>query len=283
MSVKLKTLSQFSIGLCLATGLVACGGGGGDNTTSIDTPTTPVTPVEPVTPITPVEPTTPETDTVSLGNGNCVSFPRPTVNQRSLARVTAIIVEPSVSEVEVIVTAASDTSLSFSTAITGDIDSSGTLAIANSTGTLTQTFTIENNFQDVTETSTTNNIVTADGDIIDSQVTITLTPFQRFAVDEVCENQTWTTTFDSVANISFSGVAIPENEGSQVTRSLINTIESVDETTTVEAGTFNTFRLRTEDGNTTDLTWIDIASGITVMSEQRDNTGALLGTSELIE
>ena len=62
----------------------------------------------------------------------------------------------------------------------------------------------------------------------------------------------------------------------------IYTIEAINVSKTVTAGTFNTIQLKIEDGTSVIRTWGDIATGLWVASEQKLTSGKLFSQSELI-
>jgi len=168
----------------------------------------------------------------------------------------------------------SNTSQSTSKVTTGDVEA---------TGTTVQKFTIANNYIDITEIvsddSTTITIPSVGAFTTTTNTKLTFDPFLRNAIDEVCENQTWTSTYDLTSEVSGGGGA----SSTASTLSVINTIESINETTTVEAGTFTTFQQKSEDGSLVNTFWVDINSGKTVSVESRDSSVTLVSSQELIQ
>ena len=271
MNMKIKPISQITLGILLATGLVACGGGSGSSNTTNGTGTGTETGTGTGTG------TGTETGT-GAGTGNCVSFPRPAVGQKTKTLIKTLTAPATETTIELTVTAFSATSMSTSKSTTGAV---------TATGTATNTFTIANNYIDTTEITsqdTTTISVPIVGDITTiTDITSTFSPFTRAAIDEVCENQTWTDTYDLVTatNITTLGSTTPAS--STASQSVIHTIESINETVTVDAGTFATFKEKREDGSIIVQTWTDIATGINVKVELKDASGTLVSTQELVQ
>lgn len=205
-----------------------------------------------------------------------MSVPRPMVGQITKTRVNSFGTNPSEAIVELEVTAMSNISQSTSKVTTGDVEA---------TGTTVMTFTISDGFLDVTEI-VSDDTTTIDLPVVGPITTTTNTklifdPSRREPIDEVCENQTWTSTYDLTTEVLLpAGGGVTSNTSSM---SIINTVESINEAVTVEAGTFTTFKLKSEYDNSVDTFWVDINSGKTVSSESKDSSGTLLGTQELIE
>jgi hypothetical protein len=148
-------------------------------------------------------------------------------------------------------------------------------------GNKVNTFTINNNFIDTTKIVSidTTTVKTAAGTITTAtDTTIDFSPFMRNAIDKVCENQTWTTTYDITTAVKITGFDT-SNSSSQ---SRIQTIEKLNVAQTVKAGSFNTYQIKIEDGSSVVTNWLDIATGVFVKGEERDNTGKLIATQELI-
>ena len=177
-----------------------------------------------------------------VGTAGCVNYPRPVAGQKTKLAIkdengtTSAFTEFSFVEV-------SDTSL------TEEITLSTPQGFS-STNTNVYTFTIENNYRDITQKNTT-----------------TFSPYDRVATDTVCEGQTWQSTYT-------------ETDGDNVEEhSRISTIEAVNVPITIGLGTFNTFRLLEEDDEETTTSWIDIATGALVSSTTEGEEDVL----ELIE
>lgn len=205
--------------------------------------------------------------------GNCVSFPResldsPTPTNRITSYQAGTEVIEFIDTVVSSVVAANDTMLSFENATTFNGITSFSIE--------TQSFTVSNNFKDITDVVTT--LVNDDINFENIVIKRKNTPFARSFIDNVCENQTLTQTYDSL--ITTTPGTLP-TQRTTVTR--ITTIEAVNQTKTVEAGTFNTFIIRSDNENNVNKSWIDQASGSLVFQEVRDFSDNLISTNELIE
>lgn len=206
------------------------------------------------------------------GNGSCVTVPRPTAGQKFKIRTKNLGAGAGTIDVETTIKVFSATTMESDTVSTGDV---------SATGSKTNTYTIANNFIDTTK------IVSKDTSTINTQIgaittatdtTIDFSPFVRHAIDQVCENQTWTTTYDLTTAVKVSGV----NTSTASNHSIIYTVEALNVAKTVTAGSFNTYQVKIEDGSSVVTNWLDIATGVFVKGESRDNTGTLTGTQELI-
>ncbi len=191
---------------------------------------------------------------MGAGSGGCVTFPRPQVGQIVKRELKGAGVTQSI-ETEIMAVS--------STSITQKIkDDQFLLESIN-----VENYTIANNFRDITSESTT---------ISSFTFNTTYTPFQRVAVDQVCEGQTWTTVYTE-----------KESGEPAVSVTQTYTIEAVNVSKTSKAGTFNTFRVGLVDTrpsmNLVGKTWIDISSGYDVFSEFSDTSAGSDGTLELIE
>jgi len=177
------------------------------------------------------------------GTAGCVAYPRPVAGQKIKIAAkdgtgtTQVITEFSTIEV-------SDTSLTEEVTISAaGVDFSSTL-------TKVLTFTIADNYLDITQVNTT-----------------TISPYERRAIDTVCEGQIWTQIYTETDGASIESI----------TRT--STIEAVNVPKTTAAGTFNTFRLLEEDNIETTTSWIDIATGALVFGETEGEDSVV----ELIE
>ena len=180
------------------------------------------------------------------GTGGCVSYPRYEVGQvvkRQLKDKNDVV--SLISESRVISISSTSMTIHEKDSIGGFVDESDEVT----------KYTIANNFMDITEDS---------GSIY--------TPFHRIPIDKVCEDQTWTTTYTET-----------DSDGEITQHSKIYTVEAVNVSKTTLAGTFNTFRIKEEDGAFTGVSWIDIDSGYDVFSDFTDTNYAFTGTLELIE
>ena len=279
MRARLKPFSKLSISLFLISGLVACGGGSSNNNMEdeMDTGMDPM--MDTMDPMTdPMDPADTNMDPMIPSTGNCVSFPRPSVGQKTKTLVKTLTTPTNEATVELTVTAISDTAISTSKTTTGDL---------TATGTSVNNFTSANNFIDTTEITsqdTTTITVPIVGDITTTtDTTVTFSPFSRAPIDEVCENQTWTDTYDLQTNVNVTSAGMTTSTSSVSNVSNIFTVESINESVTVDAGTFTTFKVKLEDGSIETTTWTDIATGIPVKSETKDGNGALVATQELLQ
>lgn len=129
----------------------------------------------------------------------------------------------------------------------------------------TETFTIANNYRDITQSSSTTLGVTS---------VTTYTPYERQLINEVCEGQ--------VLNSNYTETSTPGGE--VVQRVGIFTVEAVNVPKTTAAGAFNTFRIKSEDSGTVGTSWVDISTGVSVFSEfEETNDPTTASTLELIE
>lgn len=201
----------------------------------------------------------------NIGNENCITVPRPIVGQ------TLKYGNPSPADTshyhtiqEWTVIEFGDTSSSVEIVMTGDF--------LNGVINETTTYSISDNYMDITKyiqqsTINSNSVTT----------TTEFKPFQRIEIDTVCKDQTWTSSFELNAS---NGVKYPS-----VTQDMTAhyTIESINETKSVTAGTFSTYRKRLVDGNgAIVLSWVDADTGAIVYFENYSSDGVLSGTMELL-
>jgi len=159
-----------------------------------------------------------------------------------------------------------NTETKVSTVTTGD---------ASSTGEKTLTYTISNNY------IYTTNIVSTDlASGFNIETTIAISPSRQDPIDEVCENQTWTSNVSMDTTIVMS--SFPSSTVN-TTESTVYLVESVDEQKTVSAGTYTTVKMKQDRGSETIITWTDIATGATVYQETKDTTGQVISTIELLQ
>jgi hypothetical protein len=190
------------------------------------------------------------------GSGGCVSFPRPVVGQKIKLELKSES-SPLVITTERLITAFDSTSI--------EEDFKVTTSGITTESKLIENFTIANNYRDITKSTITTLGITS---------VTTNTPYERVFADEVCEGQTLSSTFTETTT--------PGNETLQ--RSVNYIIEAVNVSKTTAAGTFNTFRVKTEESDTVGTSWIDIATGVQVFGEFEDiNNPATAGTLELVE
>ena len=233
------------------------------------------------------------------GTGGCVNFPRPVVGQKTKTEFKGageglddIVVGEGIDDVsvssitEVTVTAVSDTSITqrienlpLTSSITTPSLPSGSadlLPSATSTSIETETFTIANNYRDITKSTSTTTSIFSFGGIeteTEDETETTYDPYFRRPVDRVCEGQVWDSTY----------TIIEEGEDPEQV-SLNFTIEAVNVSRTTPAGTFNTFRVLGESGESTGTVWIDIATGVEVFRQSQPvDDSSISVTWELIE
>ncbi|MEB8434052.1 hypothetical protein OO007_17565 [Cocleimonas sp. KMM 6892] len=207
--------------------------------------------------------------------GNCITIPRPIVGQKITLKRTSDQDSTVSTETET-VTVSNNTTLSLDTTYEQNVAGFN----ISSTGDMTFTYTIANNFRDITKLETnlvTNNSLTGE---IETNLVNEYSPYWRVASDEICEGQTWTT--DSVVTTTVTSSADPSANTMTNNQNIIFTIESVNIQKTVTAGTFSTYQIRQEDANGVNTIWFDKATGLWVISEGRNSDGDLIGTAELI-
>lgn len=201
-------------------------------------------------------------------NGNCVSVARHSVGQTLRYKNTPSANASSSTFQEWTILEFGNTSSSTEIVLTG-----GSL---NGVINETRTYSISNNYMDITKyiqqsTINSNSVAT----------TIEFSPFQRTEIDSVCRDQTWTSSFKLSASTSTAnGASYPS-----ITKDMTShyTIESINETKSVAAGTFNTYRKKMIDGQgATVIWWIDTKTGAMVYVESYDSAGALNSTMELL-
>jgi hypothetical protein len=232
MREKFKNFSYLSLSVLISVGLFACGGGGSTETNS----------------------GAGDSAGTGAGTGGCVNFPRPLVGQK-------VTLELKNDSSTVVISAEREITTVNDTSITEEINS--TVAGITTDSIYTETFTIANNYRDITRsTNTTFGITTV----------LDYTPYQRIYIDEVCEGQTFNSTYTT------------SSPGGDIQHSEIYVIEAVNVSKTTAAGTFNTFRTFTEENEAKGTAWIDTATGITVFLEfEGISSPSSSGTRELIE
>lgn len=219
----------------------------------------------------------------TTGTGVCVNFASPKVGDKGLIRNVTTDDDGNSFETDVrtTYTAVSSTSWNYDSEVSvgglGDIEDlipDGLLPegvdLDDSLGQIsqtTETFTIANNFINITKSVTTSASL--------GVITTTYSPPRRAPINEVCEGQVFTQNYTQT-QVSLGGTDI-ENV------SVKNTIEAVNVQKSAPAGTFNTFQVKSEDSELTLTTWVDTASSTIVVMESRNADGDLLGTASLIE
>ena len=206
------------------------------------------------------------------GTGTCVNITSPKAGDSSLIQNVAIVGENSlVTEIKTTYTAVSNTSWSY--------DSEGKSGLGTSllenllpgppdlTFQTTETFTIANNFINITKSEVT---VPALG-----LVTTTFSPPRSAPINEVCEGQIFTQNYTETT-VNPGGTDIEQV-------STKNTIEAVNVQKSTPAGTFNTYQLKSEIEGGILTFWFDTETSTLVLLETRDAaTDDLLSTSTLM-
>ncbi len=95
----------------------------------------------------------------------------------------------------------------------------------------------------------------------------------RREVNTVCINDTWTTDY-KVKTKTTGGSRGPATILGQVNE--IFTIESIDKSLTVPAGTYTTYQLKIDNGSGISTFWYDISSGALVKSVNKSSSGKLI-------
>lgn len=211
--------------------------------------------------------------------GNCVTIARPQVGQIEVIKTTGVSGSPDV-YLKRKVTALSNTSYSEEFSVRSGSET-GEIITASTTS---ETYTIANNFRDVTQTTSKSSasLPDATGATSIQEVTIlsNYSPYRRTPVDRVCEGQTWTTDYDDTNTTTFGTLLAPTT--STTHHSEIHTIEAININKTVPAGSFNTVQYKFEDGNSIVTIWMDITTAASVAFETKDTLGADTSSSELI-
>ena len=242
----------------------ASGGNSDDSTESVDTSS---------------DNTNTSTGDVTNTTGNCVTLARPRVGQTEVSFFKSHddFIPDSYGETKI--TSFSDR---FSSMEFTSRSGSTTGKILNK-NTSSSTYTIANNFINTTKSTVTGSTLITDETGAESTQkfnnVIVFSPYTRNAIDRVCEGQTWTNDWEATTT-STSDNAAPFT--STFHSSQIYTIEAINITKTVPAGTFNTVQQTIVDGMTTIIMWGDIATGMSIASEYKNNTGEITSYSELI-
>ncbi len=225
---------------------------------------------------------------------SCVTFPRPTRGQHAeyktenYRQVGTLSVPRNRGIYKKTIQVASNTSISsatFSTPI-------------GFVGTSTSTFSVAGNYKKITQQQSK-----ATSPINNKTTTKVFDPFRREAVGKVCSGQTWTDDYTKKTTDGSPGLT------QETKLKVIKTIEAINVSKTVLAGTFNTFRQKevidssnvtkpgtlgiptkipktipgrpTNSGSNVTTTWVDIATGVPVLTEVKNAAGKLVRTSEL--
>lgn len=214
-------------------------------------------------------------DTDGGSTSNCITIPRPIVGQKITLKRTSEQ-DSSVSTETETITVSNNTTLSYDTTYNQNFAGFNIF----SKGDMTFTYTIANNYRDITRLETnlvTDNPLTGE---VETYLVNEYSPFWRVAGDEVCEGQTWTT--DSIVTTTTTSSDDSSSSTMTSNQNIIFTIESVGISKTVTAGTFSTFQIRQEDTNGVNTIWFDKATGLWIIGEGRNLDGDLIGTTELI-
>ncbi len=164
------------------------------------------------------------TSDVSNTTGNCTTVGRPQVGQIEVLKTTTSFDGPAL-YLSRKVTALTDTfsSEEFSTRSGSE---NGEIVTKS---THSETYTIANNFRDVTQTIgiTSASIPDATGATSTQEIKVVsnYSPFLRSPVDRVCEGQTWTNDYDVSDTTTFSNLLEPITSTSH--NSTIHTVEAI--------------------------------------------------------
>lgn len=213
----------------------------------------------------------------SNGGGTCVTLPR--VGTGSIYTLKNVNIPNSTTvNVETTVVEFGETFGKFTTVVTGDFES---------TGEKTETWSIANNYLDITKVVTKDtSVVPGVGDVV-SDITLEFSPYLRQPFDTVCEGEIHTATFELTTTGTVYGYPSPTIN---TQNNWITTIESVNETKVIGLGSFTAVKTTlersiTSNGSTTKdriITWIDTETGHVVATEEYDSSGTKISTQELI-
>jgi len=274
--MKNKRIQSYKIYLFLflTTLLVACGGGKSTNSETDETEDDEVVGI------------TNGGTTDTPGTGTCVNITSPKVGDTSLIKHVTIVGENSVEvDTKTTYTAFSNTSLSFDSEGKVDLDLgldtdqlsdiTDLLDSPVQTSQTTETFTIANNFINITKSEST-----IEGGIHSIS---TYSPPRSAPINEVCEGQTFTQNYTETTTTT-STTLLGTVTGTEVAAiSTKNKIEAVNVQKSTPAGTYSTYQLRSEIEDAILTFWFDTETSTLVLLEQRDAaTGDLLSTSTLM-
>ena len=282
---------KISLAILLTSMLAACGGGGSssidtdeteDQVTSNDDTTTVLDPDTEVVEGS-VSGGTDSGGTVNTaGTGTCVNIVSPKVGDTGLIKNVTVLGEiSSETEVRTTYTAVSNTSWSYDSVVASGVgliedqlpdgfedllpDNINLSDSLGQTLKTTETFTIANNFINITK-SVTNSPA--------GLITVTYSPSRSAPFDKVCEGQIYTQKYTETT-------LSPGGTDTEIV-DVKNTVEAVNVEKSSPAGTFNTVQVKSEGPKITLTTWVDIESSTIVIMESRNSDGDLLGTGTLI-
>ncbi len=265
--------------LIMSLSLTACGGSSGNSSNNITTDTSGGSDDSAENADNSSDDANTSIGDVTTTTGNCVTIARPQVGRIEVTFSKGYDDFTPDSYWETKIIAFSDT---FSSIESTSRSGSATGKIINQ-NISTSTHTIANNFIKTTQGKVTGSSITTDETGKEStekfnNVTV-YSPFTRNAIDRVCEGQTWTNDYDATTT---SNVENSAPFTSTFHTSQIYTIEAINVKKTVPAGTFNTVQQTLVDGTTIIRMWGDIATGMNIASEYKNNEGEVITYSELI-
>ena len=247
---------------------------------------------------------------LDTGTGGCVNYPLPTVGLKVKTQYQNLSrgdhsdgtssITTSYSTREELITEISSTSLSKETnAYYLQTSDDGSRWVFTTDEVSTDTFTIDNSIVEMTGavstsiSTLTNTFINAPTKttITTTDTTTSLSPAQRFPIGQICEGQTWDSSFtftstytSTIETLPDGNVTPPESSDFSYSYSGNHIVEAVNVSKTTAAGTFNTFRFSGENGSYIDTNWVDIASGVTVFSQTKSaSSNSLISSYEVIE
>lgn len=204
----------------------------------------------------------------NIGNENCITVSRPIAGQ------TLRYGNPSPTDSSYYHTIQEWTIIEFSD-ILSSVEKVMTGDFLNGVVNETITYNILNNYMDttkMTQQSTFNSNTTTS--------TIEFSPFQRIEIDTVCLGQSWTSVFKLTLSTTVNGTS---SSPISYDSTYHYTIELINETKSVAAGIFNTYRKKLVDEHgATVVWWIDVETGAIVYFENYTGDGVLDGIMELL-
>jgi hypothetical protein len=198
-----------------------------------------------------------------LAGSECVDIPWPKVGMSYTARSTIVAGGVSqVVEAKHTYTKVSKTSISEAT------ETKGAGIVIQ--GTSVSTFTVNGDYMDITKRVDTNDIL--GGDV----TTSTYDPYERNPLNKACKGQKWTNNFVSTSVSTIGGTEIEEIITSHI-------VESINESKTVEAGTFVTYKVKMTLADDSYINfWFDTKKAVLVSAEAYAADGGQISTTELI-
>lgn len=207
-------------------------------------------------------------------SSKCVTLPRETKGLSYTRKITTTFrgATPTISKNKVTILETDNTSTTYEQET---INNDG---IVVGKATTTHTFKIANNYMDITSIENTQTS-TVLGVTSVSTTKTTNSPYFRVAIDKVCEEQKWTTSFDSISTTTVNGEVTTSPPFSH---EMNMSIVSVDEIKTTPLDTFVTVKKIQDTGDHKIIFWIDVITGILVYMETYDKNENLIMTFELL-